>query len=256
MIRKVTALAAVLRRDPQEFADRVRAIAQGRLDAWLHDRPPYTTTAWHEFVKRMDACFDGAFSRALRDDALSATAVEVRSRVDALRGGPIDDRHNADELLARCCYAVVRCVQPAVVVETGVAHGVSSAYLLAALAENGVGEMHSIDLPPHDSGAEDRIGAAVPERLRSRWHLHRGMSRRLLPTVLSRVGGADVFVHDSLHTYENMRFELAMAHGARVVLVDDIQLNHAFAEAGAHANVMHAALQQAEKEALFGVLVR
>lgn len=48
-------------------------------------------------------------------------------------------------------YALVRILQPRVAIETGVAEGVSSAFFLQALEDNGDGQLYSIDLPP--SGA-------------------------------------------------------------------------------------------------------
>ena len=42
-------------------------------------------------------------------------------------------------------YAVVRAAKPAVVVETGVASGMSSAHILRALAANGSGALHLSD---------------------------------------------------------------------------------------------------------------
>jgi hypothetical protein len=41
----------------------------------------------------------------------------------------------------------VRSLKPRVIVETGVASGLSSAHILRALAANGTGTLHSIDLP-------------------------------------------------------------------------------------------------------------
>ena len=42
-------------------------------------------------------------------------------------------------------YLVVRAARPHVVVETGVLYGASSAHILAALARNGGGELHSLE---------------------------------------------------------------------------------------------------------------
>src|SRR5947207_14206936 len=50
-------------------------------------------------------------------------------------------------------YAVVRAFKPGVVVETGVSSGMSSAHILRALAENGKGTLHSIDLPNVQQGS-------------------------------------------------------------------------------------------------------
>jgi hypothetical protein len=43
-------------------------------------------------------------------------------------------------------YLLVRAARPRVVIDTGVLYGASSAHLLAALARNGGGELHSIEI--------------------------------------------------------------------------------------------------------------
>src|SRR5207302_4750615 len=109
-------------------------------------------------------------------------------------------------------YGLVRALRPAVVVETGVAAGATSAYVLAALEDNGVGHLHSVDLPQTRLVAAKMVVAAVPTALRSRWSYHWGASRRLLPPLLARLrGGVDLFVHDSDHSYTAMRWELEQA---------------------------------------------
>ena len=132
-------------------------------------------------------------------------------------------------------YAVVRALAPRVVVETGVANGVSSAYILLALNRNATGSLHSIEigdstlLPPGRG-----VGWVVPEWLRNRWTLHIGDTKWKLPEVLKDVGDVDIFIHDSLHTYEHMwlEFQLAYPHlkPGSVLLADDALWNSAFAE--------------------------
>jgi hypothetical protein len=130
--------------------------------------------------------------------------------------------------LAECMslFAVVRLVQPHVVVETGVSAGRSSSFLLAALHENDTGELWSIDPDPV-------CGYAVPMALRKNWHILNGTSGAVLKSVIQE-HNVDVFIHDSLHTYENMRFEFEtvwpfLSKGG-VVLSDDIDRNSAFDE--------------------------
>jgi predicted O-methyltransferase YrrM len=106
-------------------------------------------------------------------------------------------------------YLLIRAARPRRVVETGVLYGGSSAHVLAAMAMNGEGELHSIDIgrderePPHDF--------FIPVDLRSSWDLVIGDSRRVLSSVLSRCGTIDMFHHDSLHTSEHMTWEFATA---------------------------------------------
>jgi predicted O-methyltransferase YrrM len=129
-------------------------------------------------------------------------------------------------------YLLVRAAKPRVVVDTGVLYGASSAHILAALARNGTGELHSIDLgvaadePPHDF--------FVPHDLKARWRLIIGDSRRVLPALLMRLGRVDLFHHDSLHTFEHMTWEYRtalpyLANGG-VLSSDDVRIVHSLRE--------------------------
>jgi len=158
-------------------------------------------------------------------------------------------------------YSIIRRYNPDIVVETGVSIGVSTAYILAAMHENNKGTLYSIDLQPWiiakikeidtqgniDIILEDRqkyrlnkseinefIGSFVPEYLKERWTLIIGDSKELLPLLLRRLGKISIFLHDSLHTYEHMRFEFETAwpyltdYG--ILLSHDILWNNAFVE--------------------------
>jgi hypothetical protein len=116
---------------------------------------------------------------------------------------------------AAALYVVVRAIKPRVIVETGVASGLSSAHILRALAANGAGTLHSIDLPNVQPGSvlpEGRTsGWIVPASLRGPWKLRLGDARELLPALLGALGQVDLFLHDSDHSYENMVFEFEQA---------------------------------------------
>jgi hypothetical protein len=256
-IRKVASLAAVLRRDPAEFADRVAAIAEGRLERLRIGRPTYVATDWASAAAELSEVLGSAVVHASSEPALQAVERHVHERLARLRGSPLDDGHNGDMVFGRCCYAVTRALRPAVAIETGVGHGVSTTFILAALHANGSGELHSIDMPPHDRGAESQVGACVPQQLREHWQLHRGMSRRVLPRLLAELPAVDLFVHDSQHTWRNMRFEFdAVWPGVSVIIADDVEQNDAFAALMRRSPAASVVVEQADKAALFGVLVR
>ena len=146
-------------------------------------------------------------------------------------------------------YGLVRALRPATVVETGTANGISTTYLLAALARNETGRLVSIDLPfERGTGAEllrsivpgasiepenssplppgKNPGWAIPDELRERWELRIGDARELLPMLLDEVREVGLFFHDSLHTRAHMlfEFETAWPHLAPggVLAADDI----------------------------------
>ncbi len=132
-------------------------------------------------------------------------------------------------------YAAIRALRPELVVETGVANGISTSYLLFALHQNKRGVLHSIEigdstyLPPGR-----KTGWAVPEWLRERWQLHLGDARIMVPELLAQLGTVDVFIHDSLHTYEHMKFEFEQAYPhirpGGLLISDDALWNSSFQE--------------------------
>ena len=146
-------------------------------------------------------------------------------------------------------YAVLRTVQPLLVVETGVANGFSTAFSLLALQANGEGHLHSIDLPrevgrEYEPGTfyegEGRAGIPpgsesgwlIPEDLKERWTLVAGKSQDELPPLLRRLGTIDVFMHDSEHSFDCMWFEFNAAWPALrpggVLVSDDVNSTEAF----------------------------
>jgi Methyltransferase domain len=129
-------------------------------------------------------------------------------------------------------WALVTHLQPRTVVETGVARGVTSRFVLEGLERTGFGRLWSVDLPTVDPQFHPQIAAAVPEQLRERWTFVSGTSRQRLPALVADAGGIDLFIHDSLHTGSNLRFELECAWEAvrpgAAVLVDDVYQNLVF----------------------------
>ena len=163
--------------------------------------------------------------------------------------GRVTGRDGYDEGLR--LYQLLRDLRPRVAVETGVCNGVSTAFLLRALEDNGGGELHSIDLPEvagedYEEGTfwDGKGGAVippgkepgwmVPPELQARWNLVLGRSQDLLPLLLARLGEIDFFMHDSEHSYECMSFEFRTAWEALreggVLVADDVNVNAAWDE--------------------------
>lgn len=143
---------------------------------------------------------------------------------------------DGEPALVRAAWCLTRHLRPEKVVETGVARGMTSRFLLEALEHNGSGRLWSVDLPPAlDRDLHAQIGIAVPRRLAGRWTYVHGSSRRRLPPLLAAIEPIDLFIHDSNHTARNLLFELrhawqSLASGGFLV-ADDVDLNcgfHAF----------------------------
>ncbi len=151
-------------------------------------------------------------------------------------------------------YLLVRKHRPEIVVETGVARGTSSSYILQAMRENGTGHLYSIDLPAETVAVDDEpdreshrftladgqthqqyeVGYIVPDFLRDRWTLTLEDSRTALPALMEKLGTIDFFYHDSLHSYDHMKFEFETSwphiKDGGLLLSDDVLWNNAFHE--------------------------
>lgn len=83
----------------------------------------------------------------------------------------------------------------------------------------------------------------------------------MLPELLSEVGEIDLFVHDSLHTYRNMRFEFEAAwpslRPGGILISDDVDGNAAFEELMSMRDLACSfVLRELEKGSSFGIAVK
>jgi predicted O-methyltransferase YrrM len=178
--------------------------------------------------------------------------------------------NDGDMALVRAIWCLVRHRQPRHVVETGVGHGFTSRFILEAMERNGFGHLWSIDLPPLDPGLRAKIGIAVADRIKHRWTLIAGSSKRQLPLLLDQLGGIDMFVHDSLHTEANVGFEMREAwenlRAGGAMVIDDIDTNWGFRNAartlGGHtsyaceAEPVRSDPRRFNKKGVFGILLK
>jgi hypothetical protein len=192
----------------------------------------------------------------------SATMHELEGLNVPLGRGAFGGWDDGDRRLGQMVWCMTRHLQPRAVVETGVGRGLTTRVILEALERNGDGHLWSIDLPPllHDE-LEAQIGVAVPPRLRHRWHLLRGSSRRLLPGLVRDRRQIGLFVHDSLHTARNLRFELEQVWPAlefgHAAVVDDVEKNSATGRFEQdHRDASAVIAWSEDRKALIGCLVK
>jgi len=115
-------------------------------------------------------------------------------------------------------YSLVRLVRPKSLVESGVASGVSSAFLLMGSKANRVGILHSIDFPVarNRTGRNESwaipsgmsSGWAIPNKLKRKWDLRQGRSEDLLEPLLKEIGTLDFYCHDSPVDQKHFAFEM------------------------------------------------
>lgn len=142
-------------------------------------------------------------------------------------------------------YVLVRDIQPDVIIETGVMHGLTSSFIIQALQKNNKGTLTSIDYPSyfnHGPSNQDGFKETLPPNKepgwivsdfkKKYWNLKIGKSIHELPKLLQAVNKVDIFFHDSEHTYETMWFEMNIAWDALceggIFIIDNIDNNTAF----------------------------
>ncbi len=144
-------------------------------------------------------------------------------------------------------YWLVRQLKPRTIVQCGVCNGLSSAFMVMALAKNGPeGRLHAIDLPPvfdaddpawtikgkvygHVIPEGKTSGWLVPAPYRDRFDVRSGNAEILLPKLVDELDSIDLFYHDSDHSYAHMMFEFREARRklapGGLIVADDIAWN-------------------------------
>ena len=129
-------------------------------------------------------------------------------------------------------YGLTRWLRPTVLVESGGFVGMSSAFILKALADEKLADskLYSIEL------SEDcEHGALIPEELRSsggfvsmRGRVEDFLKGDRLPRSI------DMFLHDSSHSYQHMLWEFRQfwprLRDGGLLVSHDVQMNAAFPE--------------------------
>jgi len=168
---------------------------------------------------------------------------------------PID--YSLEEQSGMFLYSLCRIVKPKIIVETGVAYGRSSSYILQALNDNKMGKLYSIDFTFRPWESKSMIGSAIPNNLKHRWEFIFGTSAEKLKPILNKLEKIDIFLHDSLHTFKNMMFEFETAwpfiKDDGFLLSDDILGNAAFFDFYSKFGGQHTVLSQGDKSAM-GIL--
>jgi hypothetical protein len=224
---------AALVRSPGEGCERIVERMVERRERPLIPFVYETETEWEAKLHTVLGTEWPCAPRAEFDPIWRSIVTMLSSRSLAIGRGAYGGWDDADQAFARAVWCLVRHLRPSKVVETGVARGVTTRFVLEALERNRNGRLWSIDLPPLlEHTLREETAAAVPESSRGRWQYVEGSSRRRLPQLLSELGEIDLFIHDSMHTARNVLFEVNMAKAAMgsfgAVVVDDVHMNAAF----------------------------
>ncbi len=233
-----------------------------RMQVWHDDVANDSEPSWYEHMHELLGAPWPCPEAEQVNAVLSGTAARLAARGLAVGRQTYGGYSDGDVSLGRAVWCAVRHMRPTMVVETGVARGVTSRIVLEALDRNDHGRLWSVDLPhPFDHSIHEETGAAVTEALLPRWNYVEGSSRRRLPQVIRDVRRVDVFIHDSLHTARNTRFEMdhvaAVMPQGGVMLVDDISTHDGFVTfTRDHAEFRAIVCPSADGRGQFGVAVK
>jgi predicted O-methyltransferase YrrM len=141
----------------------------------------------------------------------------------------INDRWNAGLQLTILLYSIVRSLRVNVIVETGVANGITTNTIMQALMHsNSTGELHSFDILPETKGVYDGLG---------NWHFHLlnpKSAHKEIWQIVSKLPNIDIWLHDSNHGYRWQRFEYELAFSklrkGGILVSDDIDATSAWTE--------------------------
>jgi predicted O-methyltransferase YrrM len=144
-------------------------------------------------------------------------------------------------------YWMIRKQKPRTIVQTGVCNGLSSAFMMMALAKNNEGgKLYVIDMPPVFNPADPvwtkkdgvygvvipegkTTGWIVPDNYRDNFEVISGDAKEHLPKLVDRLDSIDMFYHDSDHSYNHMIFEFKEAKRkltpGGLMIGDDISWN-------------------------------
>jgi len=135
--------------------------------------------------------------------------------------------------LFHLCYLT----NPEKIVETGVANGFSSSYILLALSKLSNGNLISIDrlyLPWH---TKENVGLAIPQELKKYHKLLFGKGEE----ELKNIEKIDIFIHDSAHVYDHMMNEFNIGwsklNSGGFLCSDDASENDAFLDFSESHNI-------------------
>lgn len=246
--RKVANLTRRAVQNPPWLLETVRSKLRGRAD-----RARTFSLADHsDFLCSVPAALSAAFGVSADDYRSLTSRVQIPSAPEGSAWGGGED-------ILNLIGSLTLLLRPRVVVETGVAMGFTTAVVLAAMDANGLGALHSIDLPPLQVDAATFVGQVVPKDLQGRWTLHVGPARTLLADLAQSLAPLDLFIHDGDHSFaaQSEEYRQAWPHLAPGgCLISDDVCNTSFTEFAAEVGERPYLIASPEQGAAVGLIVK
>lgn len=186
---------------------------------WAETNSKYTT---EQFCKLVDT---NLYYETLQDiKIIEKDAKNKISKLDVHMGGA------SNYILL---YFLVRKINASIVVETGVAGGWSSLFILRAFLKNGNGKLYSSDFPYFRiENPEKYVGHLAKNEInKNDWYLNIRGDDMALPEIIKRIKGnkIDLFHYDSDKSYVGRNKALKNINSnidnETIIIFDDIQNN-------------------------------
>ncbi len=188
---------------------RKRLLLGQRLDYLLHGDSHGVSANW--LAKHSEQLFSSVMDMTLYknspvalDSKLVSQGELVFERILAEKSGTNYAKNFDCEIgLASFLHAYVIQNQPKVIIETGVANGITTNVIMHALAQVG-GTLHSFDVDPKTENVYRGPGDW-------KFHLLTGEFEKDLTRQVSEIGTVNLWIHDSNHGYRWQSFEYELA---------------------------------------------
>jgi predicted O-methyltransferase YrrM len=199
--------------------------------------PGFSRSWWHRLKDTNQSELSPSTSNYRMWDTVALFAAEMRASDFMAEMIRRRDAHSSQGAMGAidCAtlYGLTRWLRPTVIVESGGYIGMSSAFILKALADEklATAKLYSIEW-----SQECEQGALIPDELRSasggfvpmRGKVEDFLKRNELPSSI------DMFLHDSSHSYRHMLWEFRQfwprLRDGGLLVSHDVQMNAAFPE--------------------------
>jgi hypothetical protein len=185
---------------------------------WLSKQCEYLFSNVHEFT------ISEKTNIRLNNESILQGESIFRSVLLEKSGKNFKNNFDCEVGLASFLYAYVIAYRPKVIVETGVANGITTNVIMSAIEQVG-GTLHSIDVDPRTQNVYSGPGDW-------RFHTLAGNLEEELRCQSNEIGAVDLWIHDSDHGFLWQTFEYELA-GMRladngVLVSDDIDSSTAW----------------------------
>ena len=207
MVKKIRKLVNLI--NVSDRNERLRVLFEIRLNKLISGHKPFDAINFSKFLARIsEICLPNLLSTiGEAEEAALWVNSNFENIAKKIPNLPFPNHYNADSSLSLICYALTRYFRPTVVLETGVAYGITSAIVLLAMERNNCGKLISVDLPSLSDPSGAYIGLGIPEHLQKNWILHLGSTRQLLSKVVKNKKNIGIFISDSANVYTIQRYE-------------------------------------------------